>query len=297
MKIPVSIAENLILLRSGEKIPASKMKHGIVNEMLDNGILKKQIRGRSKSLIYLPEKQALDIFLQNHYGVSDLQNYIEALTDKELTRAVAIAASSDSKLKKIRTFKGFLVNCYSPIQVKINGKETIINPSEGAFQFIYDFEHFEIPQEITVVGIENPENFRYIDKQKYLFEHIKPLFVSRYPQTQSKDLIKWIQSIPNLYLHFGDFDFAGIGIYLNEYKKYLGNKATFFVPENIEQMLKKYGNRMLYNNQKINFDTGIITEKVLKELTTFIHRCKKGLEQEILIKTESADNQSQNFCP
>ena len=290
MKIPVSIAENLILLRSGEKIPASKMKHGIVNEMLDNGILKKQIRGRSKSLIYLPEKQALDIFLQNHYGVSDLQNYIEALTDKELTRAVAIAASSDSKLKKIRTFKGFLVNCYSPIQVKINGKETIINPSEGAFQFIYDFEHFEIPQEITVVGIENPENFRYIDKQKYLFEHIKPLFVSRYPQTQSKDLIKWIQSIPNLYLHFGDFDFAGIGIYLNEYKKYLGNKATFFIPENIEYLISTYGNKDLYDKQRNNFDKKKFMEVKLLELLKTIDNLKRGLEQEIFTRRKKSNS-------
>jgi len=35
------------------------------------------------------------------------------------------------------------------------------------------------------------------------------LFVSRYPQTQSKDLLNWLQSIPNPYLHFGDFDLTG----------------------------------------------------------------------------------------
>ncbi|MCA6071324.1 MAG: hypothetical protein LE168_02900 [Endomicrobium sp.] len=66
---------------------------------------------------------------------------------------------------------------------------------------------------------------------------MRPLFVSRYPQNQSKDLIKWLQSIPNNYLHFGDFDFAGIGIYLNEYKKYLTDKAMFLIPENIEKFI------------------------------------------------------------
>ncbi|MDR0618863.1 MAG: hypothetical protein LBG17_03070 [Bacteroidales bacterium] len=284
MKIPVSIAESLILLRSGEKIPASKMKHGIVDEMLDNGILKKQIRGRSKSLMYIPEKQVLDVFLQNHYGISDLQNYIKVLTTEELNRADAIAASSDSKLKKVRTFKGFLVNCYNPVQVKINGKEATLNPNEGAFQFIYDFEHFEIPQEITVVGIENPENFRHIDKQKYLFEHIKPLFVSRYPQNQSKDLIKWIQSISNPYLHFGDFDFAGIGIYLNEYKKYLGGKAMFFIPENIGYSISKYGNKELYDRQRNSFGKKEVAEVKLLELLKTIDNLKKGLEQEIFMR-------------
>jgi len=284
MEITVSIAENLILLQNGEKIPASKMKNSIVNEMFENGILGKQIQGRSKSLIYLSDKQKLNNFIQNHYGISDLKNYVDALKNDNLTRADAIAVSSDSKLTKIRTFKGFLINCYNPIQAMINEKSIVLNPTEGTFQFIYDFESFTISKNITIVGIENPENFRYIEKQKYLFENINPLFVSRYPQNQSKDLLKWLQKIPNDYLHFGDFDFAGIGIYLNEYKKYLGEKAQFFIPENIEYLFKNYGNKKLYDNQKNNFDIETISEIDLLKLIEIIHKHKKGLEQEILIK-------------
>ena len=287
MKIAVSIAENLILLQNGEKIPASKMKNSIVNEMLENGILKKQIQGRSKSLIYLSDKQKLNNFIQNHYGISDLKNYIDALKNSNLTRADAIAVSSNSKLKKIRTFKGFLVNCYNPIQATINEKTIILNPTEGIFQFIYNFESFTIPQNITVVGVENPENFSYIEKQNHLFDNINPLFVSRYPQSQSKDLFKWLREIPNNYLHFGDFDFAGIGIYLNEYKKYLGEKAQFFISENIEYLFENYGNKELYNNQKINFDTNTISEIDLLKLIKIIHKHKKGLEQEIFINNAS----------
>ena len=284
MEITVSIAENLILLQNGEKIPASKMKNSIVNEMFENGILGKQIQGRSKSLIYLSDKQKLNNFIQNHYGISDLKNYVDALKNDNLTRADAIAVSSDSKLTKIRTFKGFLINCYNPIQAMINEKSIVLNPTEGTFQFIYDFESFTISKNITIVGIENPENFRYIEKQKNLFENINPLFVSRYPQNQSKDLLKWLQKIPNDYLHFGDFDFAGIGIYLNEYKKYLGEKAQFFIPGNIEYLFENYGNKKLYYNQKNNFDIETISEIDLLKLIEIIHKHKKGLEQEILIK-------------
>ena len=281
MKITISIAENLLLLQNGEKISASKIKNSIVNEMFENGILKKQIQGRSKSLIYCPEQQQMNDFLQNHYGISNLQNYIKTLVTEELTRAEAISVASNSKLKKIRTFKGFLVNCYSSIQAKINGKEVVLNPPEGIFQFIYDFESFEIPEDVMIVGIENPENFRYIEKQRYLFEDEKPLFVSRYPQNQSKDLLKWLQSISNQYLHFGDFDFAGIGIYLNEYKKYLGDRASFFVPSTIENLIYEYGNKELYDKQKINFDLQAIQEGNLIKLIEIIHKYKKGLEQEI----------------
>jgi len=288
MKIPISIAEKLILLRNGEKIPASKIQHSLINEMLDNGILRKQIQGRNKSLIYCLEHQPMNDYMQNHYGIPDLQNYINMLNNTEITRSDAIAVSSDSKLKKIRTFKGFLINSYNPIQAIINGKSITLNPTEGIFQFIYDFESFAIPQDITIIGVENPENFRHVEKQKYLFENIEPLFVSRYPQNQSKDLLKWLQSIPNKYLHFGDFDFAGIGIYLNEYKKYLGDKASFFVPENIENLFQMHGNKDLYDKQKSKFDMKYINESDLLRLIEIIHKYKKGLEQEILINNNNS---------
>ncbi|MCZ2222683.1 MAG: hypothetical protein LC122_03535 [Chitinophagales bacterium] len=286
MKIPISIAEKLILLYKGEKIPASKIRHSVINEMLDNGILKKQIQGRSKALVYCNEPQTINDFIKNHYGISDLQNYIDTLQDTEINRSDLITVSSDSKQKSVRTFKGFLVNCYTSIPATLNENQIILNPIEGAFHFIYDFENFIIPDDITIVGIENPENFRYIEKQKYLFENIKPLFVSRYPQNQSKDLLKWLQTIPNNYLHFGDFDFAGIGIYLNEYKKHLGNKAHFFTPEYIEFLLDNYGNRALYDKQKINFEQQVMEEENLTNLIALLHKYKKGLEQEIFINSK-----------
>jgi hypothetical protein len=109
------------------------------------------------------------------------------------------------------------------------------------------------------------------------------LFISRYPQNQSKDLIKWLQTIPNNYLHFGDFDFAGIGIYLNEFKKHLANKATFFIPDNIDGLIKEFGNKKRYDEQKINFNTKPISETKLLKLIETIHLRRKGLDQEILI--------------
>jgi len=176
------------------------------------------------------------------------------------------------------------VNSYIPIKAALNGKPITLNFTDGTFQFIYDFEKFIPEENVTIVGIENPENFRYIEKQKYLFKEIQPLFVSRYPQNQSKDLVKWLQSIPNNYLHFGDFDFAGIGIYLNEYKRHLEKKALFFVPNNIEELFKLNGNRILYNEQNINFKVERINEDNLLKLIETIHKYRKGLEQELLIK-------------
>lgn len=286
MNFPIGIAEKLILLLNGEKISASKLKHSVTDTMIGNGILELQIQGRSKKLVFLRSPERLNDYLSNHFGINSLHDYLSVHKQEHALRSDFVEISSDSKLRKVRTFKGFLVNSYFPIEARLNDEPLLINPRTGSFHFVYDFEGFTIPVDLTVVGIENPENFRYINKQMYLFDGIKPLFVSRYPQNQSKDLIKWLQTIPNPYLHFGDLDFAGIGIYLNEFKKHLGNRATFFIPSNTEELLGRYGNRELYDNQKSNFSIEEIEEIKLNQLITMINEYKRGLEQEVFIKSE-----------
>jgi hypothetical protein len=281
MKISVHIAEKLLQLLQGESIPSGLAKHSLIDDLVLEGIIER--KGRIQKSLWLSDKKALITYLQNNYSINDLQQYIEVSKKESVTRSELVAVSSDSKLNAVRTFKGFLVNCYSPISTILNGKQFLINPVDGTFQFIYDFEMFSLSTDITIVGIENPENFRHIDKQKYLFNDIKPLFVSRYPQNQSKDLIKWLQTIPNNYLHFGDFDFAGIGIYLNEFKKHLSDKATFFIPNNIDELIKEFGNKKRYDEQKINFDSNTISQTKLLKLIETIHLRRKGLDQEILI--------------
>ncbi len=282
MTLPISIAEKLIALQNGEKIPFSKLKHSVIESMIDNGILKKQIQGRSKTLIYLSNKNLLPPYLKNHFGIDDLNNYIEGCKSENLSRAEAIEISSNSKLKSIRTFKGFLVNCFQPVECKLNNRPITIQPEEGTFIFIYDYNNFTPHDNITIVGIENPDNFRHIQKQKKLFGDIQPLFVSRYPQ--NKDLIKWLQAIPNNYLHFGDFDFAGLNIYCNEYKRHLKEKAKFFLPPDIEKLISTRGNRDNYDNQTILFNKNEIEEEDILTLLRLIEKYKKGLEQEVFTK-------------
>jgi hypothetical protein len=96
-----------------------------------------------------------------------------------------------------------------------------------------------------------------------------------------------MSSIPNNYMHFGDFDIAGIGIYLNEYKKHLSEKATFFIPENIKSVLRKNGNRERFDNQKTNFKIDEIEESKVLDLIELIKKEKKGLDQEYYIETDS----------
>lgn len=282
MTIPVSLAEKLIALQNGEKIPFSKLKHSIIESMLDNGILGRQIQGRSKSIIYCINRNKLSAYIENHFGIESLETYIEAAKRVDLSRGEAIDVSSNSKLKSIRTFTGFLVNSYEPVECYLRHQKLMIEPKEGTFTYIYDYTDFVPSLDITIVGIENPENFRHIHKQKGLFGDIRPLFVSRYPQ--SNDLIKWLLSISNPYLHFGDVDFAGLNIYVNEFKKHLQGRAKFFLPDNIEYLLSARGNRDNYHKQTLQFNKQDIDDTNVHIAIHLIEQYKKGLEQEIFAR-------------
>jgi hypothetical protein len=281
--ITLGISEKLLQLIDGNQIPASLIKHTLIDELISEGIILEQYSGRTKRLLYITDNTAMSNWLYNRFQINDLAAYIDTLKNTGSTRADLVLAANDSKAKAKRTFKGFLVNCYVPIEAMLNGEPIVINPTPGTFQFIYDFETFIPAPDVVIVGVENAENFRWVEKQQYLFPNIKPLFISRYPQEQSKDAIRWLQSLPNNYLHFGDFDFAGINIYLQEYNRYLHTRAAFFIPSNIELLIEKYGNKDLYDQQKLN--DIVISEEPLWELVVLLNKHKKGLEQEVLVRT------------
>jgi hypothetical protein len=281
MIISLSIAEKLNLLANGEQLPASRLSHSIVDELIAENIIATRITGRTKNTLYVADVIAFSNYLHSKWNIPNLEDYIQTLKNTAATRADLVAASSDSKAIARRTFQGFLVNSYVPVNCTLNGAPLLIHPQVGTFQFVHDFEFFVPEADVVIVGVENAENFSQIARQQHLFPDIKTLFISRYPQQQSGDVMKWLLSIPNRYMHFGDFDLAGINIYLQEYKKYLGVRASFFIPDNIEALLEKYGNRKLYDQQQLNAAT--IAEDDLLRLVSMIHKHKKGLEQEALL--------------
>jgi hypothetical protein len=283
MKLPLHIAKKLQqLLLKEEPIAASTMQHPSVSKMLEDGLLQKKQLGKTKALLFIPHKEHIPAYLANHFGINNLEEYTRVLESEEQSRAINITASGNSKLQPVRTFRGFLVNSYEPVDAVLNGKPICIHPLPGTYTFIQDAENFIPDPSITIVGIENPENFRQIEKQRHLFTGIQPLFVSRYPQ--NNDLIKWLSSVPNNYLHFGDLDFAGIEIYETAFKKHIGNRASFFVPENTEGLLQKFGNRELFNRQyKPAKEYGKNAEQNVRNMLALILQYKKVLEQEIFI--------------
>ena len=281
--------EALCALSRGEWVSARRIPAELLRELKDKQLL--TARQHGSRIAY----RAMD-----PQEIGRLYSLVDPSTLS--TRAQLVEAFGDSKIRAIRSCPGFPVNVYRPLSVELGPADEsgrrpriLLGPVEGAFTFISDWQNFRIPADVLVVGVENMENFRKVSRQRHLFEgYATPiLFVSRYPQ--SGDLVAWLKSIPNRYLHFGDFDLAGISIFLTEFRIPIdgtpdsGGRTEFFIPDGIEELLEK-GSPERYQDQVERFQT--LLERLLSlaphdtrlhRLVSLIHSHRRGYDQEGLL--------------
>ena len=278
MKISKTLINTLLQLMDGESVASSTLRKDFAETLLAEGLLTVQTHGSRRAFKAI-DTIALKNFLQTHY--EELRTLGDNDFDSYTARSEQAIETGNSKLVMVRSCPGFPVNSYEPITCLLSGKDFVINPPEGCFLFIDNWQQFIIPEDVVVMGIENMESFRMIRHQRKLFESVLGdmplLFVSRYPQ--SKDLRKWLQGITNRYVHFGDFDLAGIHIFLTEFHHYLGNRSSYLIPSDIKYRLTK-GSPSRYNEQygtyhKIHCD---ISE--LQYLIDLINEYHRGYDQE-----------------
>lgn len=271
----MAISASIQALISGEQVAGSKLSSKLLNELMAEGLLSVVTHGSRKSY------RARDVEALKRYLIDKDESYRMLEVSSFVSRASLAAETGNSKLMTVRSCPGFPVNSYEPISCSLCDKDFVVNPHEGSFVFIDNWQQLSIPQDIVVVGIENMENFRRIRQQKKLFESVLGnmplLFVSRYPQ--STDLRNWLMGIPNRYVHFGDFDLAGIHIFLTEFQKYLGDRASFLIPSDIEQRLTQ-GSANRYNIQYNKFHTLRCTDTKLQSLIGLIMNYHKCYDQE-----------------
>ena len=276
----MAISASIKALMAGELVAGSKINNKLLEELLAEGLLLVNSRGSRKSY------RARDVNALKRYLIDKDENYRMLEVDVLDSRASMAAETGNSKLITIRSCPGFPINSYEPIECLLCGEPFLVNPQEGSFFFVSEWEKFTIPKDVVVIGIENMENFRMIRKQKAFFENYlqthglsnKVLFVSRYPQ--STDLRKWLSTISNHYLHFGDFDLAGINIFLSDFQQFIGNdRSSYLIPDDIESKLKA-GSRKRYDEQLCHFNHLQSNNSELQRLINLIHNERKAYDQE-----------------
>ena len=322
-KLGLGDARQIQAMLNGEEVASSKLPSRMAGMLREEGLLLTKNNGsRCKYRMAESMRESCRVFLAQQFGLKcPLDEWIEAFGKSQSkprqenksnqnkpslnsvsleNRATLVSKVGNSKYKKVKTFRGFLVDCYSPIEATLNHHPFLLSPQEGCSVFINTPETFEIPDDVVVVGIENAENFMHIRKQKNLFEsmndeenvfdtergvdnkeHFKNrfLFVCRYPQENLSDLRAWLKRIPNHYVHFGDFDLAGVHIYLSEFYAHLGRQASFLIPSDLEERLAN-GNADLYDKQYARFKDMDVRDSRILPLVNMIHHYRKGYEQE-----------------
>lgn len=281
-ELTLSMARRFLKLLEGGSMAYSKIDINVAWTLVEEGVLTVITRGQMRSFKVIDAAGCRMCLSRDFTSGMSLEDYIELKSrEEEVHRSELVTKAAYSKLIATRAFKGFLVNCYTPIEATFRDAPYLLSPSEGTALFMQDYVHFRIPEDVVVIGLENGENFRYIRGLKYLFEGMKVLFVSRYPQ--SKDLRTWLQMIPNRYIHFGDFDLAGVYIYLREFYAHLGDRAAFFIPEDIEERIQR-GSQLLYDCQYAKYRDMTVDDGRVKPLVKMIHQYRRGYEQEGYIR-------------
>lgn len=280
MNITIEQAKLLKELSEGKKVPLSRLKARIFQQLIQEQVLLRQKESHGWN-IYTDHPQSLLNYLYNHYIRCTLDEYIER-GQAAPSRSNNIRMSGDSKLKETELWQGFYFKVSEPIHAQWQGKPLTLLPyPEGIPVFIPQPETLSLPEDVTVVMIENSENFLKIETQLPLFQGLKCFFVSFYPREQHSYFIEWLQKQPNNYVHYGDFDFAGIHIYQSQYKKYVSGESRYLVPSGLLPLFRRYGKRALYNNQLSLQALIKADEPGISELLEIIKREHKGLEQEI----------------
>jgi len=250
-------AKTLLRLKNERELNLSRLPKTFLQELLDEELV--EVRSISASRKKVRVTKAFDEYYNN------LEQILSATTRAKLTQA-----NSDTKRKKISPQDGL----YIAGNVVVGGIDLALL-QEGAL-FLKELPKIE--QDILIIGVENFENLIYYKEQLYLFKRKKVLFVFR-----NKKMLEFLSKVTNEIIYFGDFDLAGISIYLNEVKK-RAPKAKFFIPKNINKVIKEKGSSKLYEKQINKYKNLTSSDSEMQILIETITQNQKALEQEFFIQ-------------
>ncbi|MDF7809203.1 hypothetical protein P4E94_17295 [Pontiellaceae bacterium B12219] len=245
----------------------------------DRAVLR-MVTGRNRASIRCPDPAALENYLRLHFGITDLGTYLNLLDQADRDGEDSLLATTSTKTFRRKGMQGFFIKAFStPMHMGGHALDTL---PDGVEYFVHDPASLRVSSSALIVGVENPECFVKIDRLIHRFPQEELVVVMRY---HSLSPVEWLKSVENHYLHFGDFDPAGIAIYCNEYLARLGERrCRFFVPEQIEKILEQKGSGELFDQQAHLWPPKQgVDQPDLQGLVRLISRTGKGAEQELLL--------------
>lgn len=274
-----------LLIENNNVTYGSIANKNIIKALRLNGSVRIDRVSAQRSIVHLlKEENIYNFFKNNGYKISSLNEievYIEEVIDAKPSRDTIQEWTSSTKRKTSKSLKGLYLSSLKNLDIKINNETVTIIPINGLGYFCFHTEKIEISKETIIVGIENYQVIWFAKKYKELFARDNILFVVR-----NEYMREWISNLENEYIHFGDYDLAGIHIYINEIVPRLRNskKYSMFIPDNIEYLIHEHGDLEIFKKQKDKYKDLILHDSKIVQLQKIIIKTKKGLEQEGIYK-------------
>ena len=232
----------------------NEIKNGYVESAKDRKdflkIVKEYLLNEDKEYFLFFDKKEVK-YLNEKLFNEFVEWYLESLTIKASSKKEAVIKNQNSKKGSLHTTENL-----------------IIHRKKNQKPIIYFNEFLNTKNKI--VAVENFESFLKIDFS--LFKEDDFIYLGGFGNRFVREFLK-----DKDVLFFVDFDFFGIEIYNSIECK---NKE-FFIPENLEELIKNYGSNELYKNQVFK-KKHLKTDANTKKVYDLISRYSKCLEQEIL---------------
>jgi len=266
-----NLAEAKILLKvhtEKECSYSSLSNKKIVESLCANMILtKNQVIG--KRGFKVKKGRHFDSYVNSTYN-GNLEEFIAASSRAELQ-----ANTGDDKAKNINPQKGMYI--YTSDTVNIGLKAPVLPMEEDTSFFIHDSKTLTLDKDIVIIGLENFESLMKAKKLKvYLGINTPSIFIYRNPS-----FLNFLKKTTNQVYYFPDFDLPGIEIFEHQILK-SNPDAKLIIPDNIESMIDRYGNRSKYLQHRTgkysNFKALTNDGKKVADLVT---KYQKNLPQEI----------------
>lgn len=277
----------LVALRDGALTRKSAIQAGVLDELVSGGVVRLVKDGRSWTVQCL-SRSLLEGYIKRAVGAKDIDEYSEMFERRRkgetISRAEAAKKADGSKAFGTSVMHGLRLNVFSEIEVTYGTEKVTLVPHRGTCLEVADPNLLVIPKDVTIVGCENYETFILIKDYGYLFKDYGRC-VFTYRDTSGRKayerMAEWLSRIPNRYLHFGDLDLCGINIYLGEFKKRLGERASFYIPKDFEEGIRN-GNTRLYDKQDGLRVPDTSAEPALAPVVSAIRKYRQIFEQETL---------------
>jgi hypothetical protein len=253
----------ILKLKKYKELSYSKIPKPLLDELSNEDLITIISLSPSKKKVKIKET-----FLKKYHNIE--------LIDEADSRSELITAQSHSKSKRFNPQEGLYLNgsCQLDcIQLPI--------AKESAF-FTKNFP--KVHKDTHIIGVENFDNLIYFEHLQNLIGKKDILVVYR-----NKMMHSFFNKLSNQITYFGDFDLAGVHIFIHEVLA-KNNNISLFIPPNIEVLLKNHGNTILYAQQLQQYKNLKSDNSKIQQLLNYINYYQKGLEQEFFITFNKKKN-------